>query len=283
MKRLLVTGLAAATLAFAGCSGDPDPATSPTPSQTGTPSASATASKATSPASTAPLAPAPKVGSCWRLTRTSAMEADAPASPVKCSTRHTAQTYRSGSLVLVRNGHLLAVDSADATQQARTQCAAALEGWLGGDIRLSVLTPVWFTPTLEQSDAGAGWFRCDVVALEGADRLLPLPANAKGLLATAEGRAQFGLCRTAAPSAPASQPVPCSGPHAYRALQAIDLPGEKLPTAAAGAALMDTPCQDAATAVAPDPLQVSWEQELPTVEQWNQGRRYGVCWAPTTT
>ena len=28
-----------------------------------------------------------------------------------------------------------------------------------------MLRTVWFTPSVEESDAGANWYRCDVVAL----------------------------------------------------------------------------------------------------------------------
>ena len=29
-----------------------------------------------------------------------------------------------------------------------------------------------------------------------------------------------------------------------------------------------------------DPLDFTWSQESPTKEQWDAGRRYGICWVP---
>lgn len=259
---------------LAGCSTGEEAKPGPSTAQTTSPS---TASATPTPV-VATAAPAHRA--CYALTREQALAAEMPTTAVPCAKPHTAQTYRVGEFDLMRDGHLLAIDSQAANQQVATECSRALTTWLGGDPRLTVLTPNWYSATLEQADAGANWYRCDVVALNGATKLATLPAATKNLLATEAGRNQYALCRTSAPNAANSSPVPCSAKHAYRATRAVDLPGTDLPTKEAGAAAMDTPCQDAATTAAADPLNVKWVQELPTEAQWAAGRRYGICWVP---
>lgn len=274
---LALTAALTAALGLAGCSGSDEPDAQPSSSR----SSQASSASATPTPTPVDLAPAPRTGQCRTLTQTEAIAPTAPAAPVvACTAAHTAQTYRVGELDLVREGHLLAVDSTVATRQVQRSCQGALGGWLGGDPRLSVLTPIWFTPSVEQSDVGAAWFRCDVVALGAGQRLAELPDRTKGLLATRAGRDRFGLCRTAAPAAPGSAPVPCSAKHTFRALRAVDLPGTTLPTPKAGQAILDPVCRQAATEAARDPLDIAWQQELPTAEQWAAGRRHGLCWVP---
>ena len=81
-------------------------------------------------------------------------------------------------------------------------CPQALSSTSAGRrdaLRLSMLRPVWFSPTLTQSDRGADWFRCDVVA-SPADQARPLPAGAYRVLERGPTRCP---CRrgTAAPGA----------------------------------------------------------------------------------
>lgn len=242
--------------------------------------ASGTASPGTTPTAPVSAAPAPKPETCYAMTRRQALADAAPARAVACSKPHTAQTYLVQRLDLVQDGHLLAIDSQAAAQQALTTCTAGLEPWLGGDPRLSVLTPTWYTPSIAESDAGARWLRCDVVALNGARKLAVLPATTRGLLSGEQGRDLYGLCRTASPDAAGSSPVPCSAEHAFRAIAVVELEGDQAPSEEAAHAVMDTPCQDAATAIAEDPLNIAWQQEAPTPAQWATGRHYGLCWAP---
>lgn len=68
-----------------------------------------------------------------------------------------------------------------------------LASFIGGtteDRRLTMLRPIWFTPTPEQSDAGARWFRCDVVAVAADGKLAELTAGIAGALDRPQGRDQ---------------------------------------------------------------------------------------------
>ena len=73
---------------------------------------------------------------------------------------------------------------------------------------------VWYSPTLEQSDAGADWFRCDLIAFAGRTSCAPLPATGPAARASSGRRGaldSYGLCGTAAPGARGFQRVICAG------------------------------------------------------------------------
>ena len=58
------------------------------------------------------------------------------------------------------------------------------------------------------------------------------------------------------------------------------MPGTTYPGVLKARAAGQQPCEDAANAVADDPLNYQWGYEWPTAEQWKARQRYGVCWAP---
>ena len=163
-------------------------------------------------------------------------------------------------------------------------CPRLLPEHVGGNEeqrRLSMLRSVWFTPTLQQSDSGADWFRCDVVALARANELLELTGSLSGVLATEEGRDRFGMCGTAEPGTEGFERVACSLSHSWRALRTVGLPGPDYPGASAAQPAGEEPCSAAARASAPNPLDFQWGYEFPTAEQWASGQTYGICWAPS--
>ena len=51
-----------------------------------------------------------------------------------------------------------------------------------------MLRAVWFTPTVAQSDRGADWFRCDVIAVAGTEKLAPLTGRSAVCWHRREGR-----------------------------------------------------------------------------------------------
>ena len=90
-----------------------------------------------------------------------------------------------GQLSTVVDGHLVAVDSTRVQQQVARVCPRKLAAFLGTTddaLRLTMLRAVWFTPSVEQSDAGANWYRCDVVAVAGDNRLAKMRGTLKGAL-----------------------------------------------------------------------------------------------------
>ncbi len=277
----LVLGL---VLGLAGCSDDAAapgsaPSSSPTTAAAGTGGPTGAATPAV------PVEP-PPTATCYRLSYDDAVAPTSSAEPVRCADPHTAVTFDSGPLDTVVDGHLLAVDSQRVQDDVAERCPAALVDFVGGGpdaLRLSMLRSVWFTPSLEEADAGASWYRCDVVALAGAERLAELTPPMRGVLSTEAGRERFGMCGTAEPGTPDFSRVLCSAPHSWRAVQVVDLAGGEpaaYPGEEAARARGQEPCEAAGREAAEDPLDFSWGYEWPDAEQWRAGQRHGLCWVP---
>lgn len=273
-RRAPVALLLAAALGLAGCSGEERPVGS------GTPSADPTTA---APPTAAPPPPGPKRLECRRLSFDEAVAPTDSDRIVSCRALHTGQTYAVGQLRTVVAGHLVAVDSERVQDQVAKACPRRLAAFLGttdAALRLTMLRAVWFTPSLEQSDAGANWYRCDVVAVAGDDRLARVRGSLEGVLADAAGQEAYGMCGTAAPDDPDFQRVLCREDHTWRAIRAVDLPGRAYPGEKRVRAAGQEPCEDAGREVAPDALDYEWGYEWPTAEQWAAGQHYGRCWAP---
>jgi len=266
-------------LVAVGCSsGLEEPTSSPTPSATTpTTSPSEPLTRARKPP------PAPAVGSCYRLSYEQAVAPTARVPSAPCRDGHTAVTFHVGRLERVVDGRLLAVDARRLQEQVSSTCPRLLPEHVGGteeQRRLSMLRSVWFTPTLQQSDAGADWFRCDAVALARPSQLLELSGSLSGVLDTQEGRDRVGMCGTAEPGTEGFERVACALPHSWRTLRTVALPGPDYPGGSAAQQAGEEPCTAAARATAPDPLDFQWGYEFPTAEQWAGGQTYGICWAP---
>jgi len=279
LTALLAGGLAGCS---GGDSGTPDAdrtssvptaaAASPSPPPTPTP---------TAPPRAAPVA-VPPGGACYTLTFRQAVSPTNGEDPVACRAPHTAETFRVDRVDNVVAGHLLAVDSRRVQRDVARTCPASLGAHVGGavdDQRLSMLRAVWFTPSLEQAGKGAAWFRCDAVALAGAEDLLDVQGTLAGALDTAEGRDRYGMCGTASPGAPDFERVPCGAPHSWRAFSVISLEPGRYP-GAGSVEETGSACEDAAAGVAADPLDYEWASEGPDAEQWAAGQTFVRCWAP---
>ncbi len=282
MTRRLATlvpaaGLAAALAAgLAGCSGGDEPSagsTAPT-APTGT---------SASPPPTATPVPAPEDRACYRLAYDEAVAPTTDQEPVDCGTRHTSMTFAVGRLDTVADGHLLAVDADRVQAQVAAACPERLASFVGGsraDRRLSMLRAVWFTPSVEESDAGASWFRCDLVALAAEDALAPLTGRLAGVLDDPAGRDRYGMCGTARPGTAGFERVVCSADHSWRAIAVVPLPDGGYPGRDRVRQAGEDPCRDAGAAAADSALDYQWGYEWPSAEQWDGGQHYGRCWAP---
>jgi hypothetical protein len=209
--------------------------------------------------SSAPSPPAPpRKGDCHELTLDEATDPVDPGETVPCGQPHTAVTYRVGQISSLADGHLLAVDSPTVRARIAEACPPALPAYLGGDestFRLSRFEPVWFGPTLEEADAGADTFRCDVVALRREGTLLELPRKMKGVLDAPGALDRYGTCGTAAPDAKRFERVVCSEKHSWRAVDDIDLPKDARYLGGAVTATADAACKDVASERANGALQ----------------------------
>lgn len=267
--RVLAVAIGVLAAGLAGCSSADPPATRAT---TAAPTVAAT-----------PSPPPPPRRACYDLELAAASEPTNSAAPVPCAGRHTATTIHVGTVDPVVDGHLLAVDADRVQQQIAARCRARMDAVVGGTEevrRLSRLTVVWFSPSLADSDRGARWFRCDVVALAGRDRLAALPRSVRGLLDAADALDRFGTCGTTSPAAERFQRVICSQKHTWRAQASVDLPAGANHLGKAAGAAADSACRDIATQLAGDSLRLQWSFEWPTRPQWDSGQRYGYCWTP---
>ena len=279
--RRMAAALACAAL-VAGCSGPSSP-----PSANPSPSGSASASSTPSEAATPVVVPrAPRAKACYRLTAAELTKPTNASTPVHCASRHTAQTIYVGTLDTVVDGHSVAVDSATVQKQLSTTCPRKLAAYVGGSATardLSRFNVVWYSPTLEQSDQGADWFRCDLIAFSAQDQLAALPGTArlKGVLGSAAALDEFGLCGTSAPGARGFQRVICGRGHTWRAIDTIGLPGgTRYPGTATVRKAGDSDCKDLAQARSDNSLKYRYGWEWPTREQWDRGQRFGYCWIP---
>lgn len=281
MTRLLAaaTLLLTALTTLTACNGDGGPSadrSSSTPSSPATSSPAATPTRATAP-------PRPAARACYRLSFDVALAPTNGSAPVDCARTHTSMTFNVGTLDTLVDGHLLAVDSKHVQAQVATECPAALPGFLGGTpeaLHLSMFRAVWFTPTVEESDAGANWFRCDVIAIAGNGKLAPLTGKLAGVLDDPQAADRYGMCGTAEPGTAGFTRVICSGDHSWRALQTVPFAGTGYPGETAVRDGGQQPCKDAGRAAASDKLSFKWGYEWPTEKQWAAGQHYGLCWAP---
>ena len=130
------------------------------------------------------------------------------------------------------DGHLIAVDSSRVQDQVATSCPEQFARFVGGtedERRLSMLRTVWFTPTVEESDTGANWYRCDVIALAADEQLAPLTGILQGVLTRSDGRDRYAMCGTAEPGTPEFSRVICSAEHSWRAIATVPFEEGKYP------------------------------------------------------
>ena len=281
----LRTAAVVASLLLAGaCTNESDsPSGAASPAVEPSPSTSTTPAPATEEQAAVPEGP--EDAACYRLTVAQLTRPTNASRPVDCGRRHDAQTIHVGELDMYVDGHAVAVDSTYVQRQLSRTCPRRLAGYLGGsqqDRDLSRFEVVWFSPTLKQSDQGARWFRCDVVALAGPGRLFPLPPprRLEGLLDRG-GPGAFGLCGSAAPGDPDFTRVICAHRHSWRAVATLPIAGGKrYPGVRAARGAGDETCRNRVRSRAGDPLRFRYGWEWPTREQWRSGQRFGYCWAP---
>ena len=266
---VLAAGLAA------GCSGsDDDPAEPAASSPSASPTATPTPAEA---------APRPPKKACYRLAYEEALAPTTPRRPVSCGRKHTAATFHVGTLDAVVDGHLLAVDSRTVQDQVATECPSGFGDFVGGTVeaqRLSMLRAVWFTPTVEESDQGADWFRCDAIAVAGGERLAALSGDLRGVLTKPQGRTTYGMCGTADPGARDFERVICSESHSWRAISTFTFDSDRYPGEQRVRDVGESRCEEAGRGVAEDTLSFRWGYEWPTEKQWDAGQTFGRCWAP---
>lgn len=264
--RLVVVATSAlALLILSACTNTDDPTSSPSPT----------------------VAPervkAPPVHACYNLDVAAGLELSNSAPRVSCRKRHTSVTVAVGRIKRTANGKPLPLDSARVQGQIAATCKTNVDTHVGGSTetrRLSRVQAVWFSPSTEQLEAGARWYRCDLVIAGDQTHFAALPRKTSGLLASSTSLNRYGVCGTAAPGASGFRRVACSKAHTWRARASITLsPGSKY-LGAGAAKLADSRCRDIEARRAVTATRLRWSFEWPTRTQWVSGQRYGLCWTP---
>lgn len=226
---------------------------------------------------------APAVGECRDLTARDLSELSNTTETIDCAEPHTAETFLAGEMPPQLTDRMdPAVD-----RWAFTTCSDGLETYLGADESLvmrSVLSWVFFRPTEEAWEAGARWFRCDVVAggTQGA-RLLDLPTTVDGLFASQQVDDRWMACAKG-PSVDEGTRVPCSKPHDWRAVTTIRLgeAGDPYPGDESAEQTTQDYCADSVGAWLGYPADYDFGYTWFGEPEWEAGNRRSVCWARTT-
>ncbi len=229
----------------------------------------------------------PRDDACYRLSLAQAIAPTTDAAAVPCRRRWTSHTIRVGTMESLAGGYALPVDSDLLQRRLAETCPRQLARYLGGtpaQVRLTVFSTVWFTPTMAEAEAGADWYRCDLVALARPGVLARLTGRWAGALADPERLAPYSLCGTTRPGARGFAQVACRRAHTWRAVGTVNLFGREYPGRRAARLAGEERCREAARQSAADALDFDWGYEWPTAAQWRgvdgqPGRRYGVCWA----
>jgi hypothetical protein len=267
--------LTAATLAvgLAACSGS----TSSTADSPPTPVLRSSTPPATETVPREPPTP-PHARTCYRLAYPDALAPTRTRKAAPCTGFHTGVTFFVGHY-----DASLPVDGTDVHQLESRACPRRFAAFVGGtpdDRRLSLLRTIWYTPTVKQAARGAHWFECVAIALRDDEHLARIQGRVEGVLDRTAGRDHYALCGTAEPGTAGFEQSICARPHSWVALRTVTFESGHYPGVDHVRSAGQQPCQDAGADASSDPLNYRWSYQWPTLQQWRDGRTYGVCWAP---
>jgi hypothetical protein len=226
---------------------------------------------------------APDLGACRLLAPDDVAQPSNDSATVSCDQPHTAETYAVGSLP-AQFADAAYADSSVAAYAYRA-CSTRYLDFTGADESLAmrtILSWAWFRPAEDAWNAGARWYRCDVIG--GGDQTrtyVDLPAETKGLL-LGRPKDEWMVCAQGA-TVSGSVKVPCTEKHDWRAVTTIVLgtqsdtyPGDRV----VQSRTRDF-CSKSVGAWLDYPVDYdfgySWFHEA----EWVAGNRRSVCWART--
>lgn len=222
----------------------------------------------------------PEPDTCRVLEPQDAEDSSNDREVVDCSEEHTART-------IVVDEFPARFADADYTDPALGEhvygvCDRAFAQTVGGDesTRLrSLLSWVWFRPEAAAWEAGARWFRCDVVGgTDTADTYRPLPEDLDKILDT---QPEAWMACVQGPQVAGAPRIPCAQPHDWRAATTIKL--GKADDPYPGDRLVEVRTRDfcrssiSAWLNYPDSYEFgfTWFGEA----DWQVGNRRSICWA----
>ena len=226
----------------------------------------------------------PELGACRVLTPEDVDQRSNASRTVDCESRHTAETFAVGELPA--DLHDVDYESEELGAFAYETCSERFESFLGADESLvmrTVMSWAWFRPSEAAWEAGARWYRCDVVGGgPQSKRFVELPTTARGLL---EGKPKDKwLVCVNGDSVQSAPKIPCTEPHVWRAVTTIKLgqPEDPFP----GDRLVEVTtrdyCSDSVGAWLGYPPEYDFGYTWFHEAEWKAGNRRSVCWAKTS-
>jgi len=226
----------------------------------------------------------PAVGVCRMLTTSEVSQPSNAGTAVSCNAPHDSETFSVGTLP--SRFAKASYDDAAIDTWAYATCADAFPTYLGTDqstAMRSLLTWIWFRPAKAAWDAGARWYRCDVLGGSAAQHAyVDLPTTTKGLLAERSDDPWMACAR--GKSVATGTTVPCSMPHSWRAATTIKL-GESedaYPGDATVRSKTKSYCSESIDAWLGYPASYGYGYTWFGDREWQAGNRRSVCWARTT-
>lgn len=237
------------------------------------------------PVSTEP----PAKGACRLLTAEDIEQASNETEPVDCKDKHTAETFAVGDFPADIAGGVAGerIDDRALGAHVFESCETKFRRFLGGNESLvmrATVTWAWFRPSQDAWDAGARWWRCDVVGGgEESTDLVDLPRTTKGIL-LGRPHDRWMACVDGPSVAEGSAKVACSEQHTWRAVTTIVLGGgdEKYPGDDVVAARTRDFCSKSVGAWLNYPVEHEFGYTFFHEAEWKAGNRRSVCWARTT-
>ncbi|WP_157551018.1 septum formation family protein [Nocardioides jensenii] len=224
-----------------------------------------------------PMAGAPVVGSCYSLSRSQSISSTNTNKPVgDCYQKHNSLTYHVG---LFPAG----TTSSDFSRVSR-ECQKRLPAATGlskGQLIGSVLDWVWFEPTTTQWQAGARWFRCDLVA-ETSDNLRLLPETSASTDLFSDGLTdRYVRCIRRGPDTNGDGEddgidVTCDKAHGFRWAGWFRAKDDTYPNRARFEELANGQCPRITSTQ-------SWWVTWPLESGWNAGDRVMSCYKSTSS
>jgi Septum formation len=233
-----------------------------------------------------PPAPPPRTGACRRLRADDIPPSTNETPTVPCRSRHTALTFFVGRFKpAMLSGSIV---SSAAKALADQRCTHRFYAYVGGGKAakaLSLLDVSYYVPSGRQLTRHANWFRCDIIS--GYDlqrRLYPLPMHVRGILSGGVPDA-VRECVTQRFSTPRFAYVPCTRPHLQRAIAVLALggPHTRFPNVPVQKSRISSWCgRETAAYLGYPSARYFWGYQWLTRQEWNDGNRFGKCFAVTT-
>jgi hypothetical protein len=226
----------------------------------------------------------PTTGSCRMLSSAQVSRPSNDTATIACSEPHDAETFAVGALPT--RFAKASYDDPALDTWAYATCARAFPAHLGTDestAMRSVLTWIWFRPSRAAWDAGARWYRCDVLGGAADQRqYVDLPTATKDLL-HGRGDDHWMACAKGR-SVATGTTVPCTMPHDWRAATTIKLgeTGETYPGDKVARAKTKAYCAESIDAWLGYPASYDYGYTWFGEHEWDAGNRRSVCWAGTS-